>query len=131
LQEEYGELLFVPTIMLATIDGQLRSAVVWGDGIPTLMPQADAVIVVRDEFAPKPLFRSRTKDTCVAAPDKLAYLFAPFFEKVYAIPVRVPAYERPTRDIGKFFRGLHAFTGQLKVVSVGDVLSEELLGKCG
>lgn len=131
LQEEFGEVLFVPTIMLATIDGHLRSAVVWGDGIPTLMPQTDAVIVVRDELAPKPLFRPRTKDTCVVAPDKLANLLGPFVEKGYALPVRVPEYERPTGDIGKFFRGLRAFTGQLKIVSVGDVLSEELLGKCG
>jgi len=130
MQEEFGETLFVPTIMFATVDGHLRSAVVWGDGIPMLMPQTDAVIVVRDELAPKRLFRPRTKDTCVVTSDNLVSLLGPFVEKGYAFPVRLPTYEKPTRDIAKFFGNLRAFTGQLKVVSVDNVLSEELLTKC-
>lgn len=129
VQQKVGELMFVPTIMFANIDGHVRSVVVWGDGIPTLMPPTDAVIVVRDELAPKPLFRPRKKDTCVIAPSDLADLLGPFSERGYTMPVRMPTYDQPTRDVTRFFGGLRAFAGQLQVVSVDNVLSRELLSK--
>jgi hypothetical protein len=128
-QQRCGDMLFVPSILFVTVDGQLQSAVVWGDGIPTLMPQTDVVIVVRDELAPKPLFRSRMKDTCIVKPDSLASLLGPFVEKGYAMPVRLPNYEKPSRDIAEFFGNLRAFTGQLQVVSVDKVLTQDLLKK--
>ncbi|CBJ41108.1 hypothethical protein (plasmid) [Ralstonia solanacearum CMR15] len=130
VQQKLEERMFVPTIMFANIGGELQSVVVWGDGIPTLMPPTDAIIVVRDELAPKPLFRPRTKDTCVIASSDLADLFGPFAEQGYAMPVRVPTYDKPTRDVTKFFGSLRAFTGQLQIVSVDNVLSQELLSKC-
>jgi len=128
-QESCGDMLFVPSILFVTVDGQLQSAVVWGDGIPTLMPPTDAVIVFRDKLAPKPFFRSRMKDTCIVSPDSLDSLLGPFVEKGYALPVRVPNYEKPSRDIAKFFGNLRAFAGQLQVVSVDQVLTEDMLNR--
>ncbi|MFC4278220.1 hypothetical protein [Achromobacter aloeverae] len=126
-QQSCGDMLFVPSILFVMVDGQLQSAVVWGDGIPTLMPKTDTVIVVRDKLAPKPLFRSRVKDICIVAPDGLDALLGPFVEKGYAMPVRMPTYEMPSRDIARFFGNLPPFAGQLQVVSVDQVLTQDLL----
>jgi hypothetical protein len=39
---------FVPIIMIFRIDGRLRRAVVWGEGMPVLLPRVDCVLVVPD-----------------------------------------------------------------------------------
>lgn len=39
---------FVPIIMVFRIDGHLRRIVVWGEGMPVLLPQVDHVLVVPD-----------------------------------------------------------------------------------
>jgi hypothetical protein len=129
LQQKLGEMLFVPTIMFANIDGELQSVLVWADGIPTLMPPTDSVIVVRDELAPKPFFRSRTKDTCVVASSDLTDILGAFVEHGHAMPVRMPTYEKPPADITRFVGRLRAFRGQLQIVSVDNVLSGELLSR--
>lgn len=44
---------FVPIIMMFRIDGHLRRAVVWGEGMPVLLPRVDCVLVVPDGSRPK------------------------------------------------------------------------------
>ncbi|EJL81215.1 hypothetical protein PMI16_04821 [Herbaspirillum sp. CF444] len=128
LQTRIGESMFVPTVMFATIDGRVQSIVVWGDGIPTLMPLTDVVLVVRDKFAPKPLFRAKQgKDHCLVSPGDLNGLLGPSTDEGYALPVRVPNYIDPGADIVRWIGKLQAFSGDLKLVRPDQVLSEELL----
>jgi hypothetical protein len=129
LQQKLGERVFVPMIMFANIGGELQSLLVWADGIATLMPPTDSVMVVRDQLAPKRLFRPRAKDTCVVASSDLADFLGPFVEHGYAMPVRMPTYDKPTSGITRFIGRLSAFTGQLQLVPVDQVLSEELLSR--
>ena len=49
------------------VAGEVKSSVVWGDGIPTQLPEVDVVLVYRDELAPKSLFGQRVKDHCLIA----------------------------------------------------------------
>ena len=131
MQQKFADTLFVPTVMFGTVDGQLHSLVVWGDGIPMLMPQTDLVIIVRDQLAPKPFFGQRSKDMCLLRPDELDGLLGQFSEMGYPRPTRLIEHIEPSREITKFIGKLSPFKGQLKVVPVHTVLSQELLGRCG
>lgn len=52
LCDSLGEDLFVPTITFCRFDGELKTAVVWADGVPMLCPYVDIVVLYRDEAAP-------------------------------------------------------------------------------
>lgn len=51
LQNQIGEMLFVPKFMFFKGLQQARSAVVWPDACPIFIPKADIVIVLRDELS--------------------------------------------------------------------------------
>lgn len=55
IQAELGGNVFVPLVVWMNIDGVLNSAAVWPDGIATLVPAVEMVIVPRDEMAPRKL----------------------------------------------------------------------------
>ncbi|MEZ5943637.1 MAG: hypothetical protein R3C18_19760 [Planctomycetaceae bacterium] len=65
LQEQEGEMLFVPRYMFITKDGVTRSMVVWPDAIPILIPQADFVYILRDELSLKPQAEDHREMTLV------------------------------------------------------------------
>lgn len=56
LQEQVGDDVFVPRINYVRRGGEPASATVWSDGIPTLFPETDGVIVYRKELRPRWLF---------------------------------------------------------------------------
>ncbi|MES0871586.1 hypothetical protein [Pseudovibrio sp. SCP19] len=53
LTASLSEDLFVPKIDFFRFDGELKTGIVWGDGIPMLCPRADIVIVYRKDTAPR------------------------------------------------------------------------------
>lgn len=129
MQAAHGESLFVPKIMMLNVGGHAKSSVVWGDGIPTLLPEVDIVFVYRDELAPKPLFGQRTKDHCLVTQSELDDVLEPLSEKGYPLPVRTPTYVEAPAVISKFVRKLPKYTGPLERVTMDRVLSRELLDK--
>lgn len=63
-QNEIGETVFVPRILFCDAGEEVQTAVVWGDGIPILLPAVDLVLVPRKRLAPRRWFRS-TEDVFV------------------------------------------------------------------
>ncbi len=59
MQEELGEDVFVPRIGLYEYEGALHSCSIWTDGIPVVLPETDAVLVYRDHYAPRRLFKKK------------------------------------------------------------------------
>ncbi|MEM9434611.1 MAG: hypothetical protein AAGA12_11875 [Pseudomonadota bacterium] len=53
LQIALDEELFVPTIEFVHHEGSVKTAVVWGDGVPALLPKVDVVLAGYMEIAPK------------------------------------------------------------------------------
>lgn len=112
--------------MMLNVGGEAKSSVVWGDGIPTLLPKADIVFVYRDELAPKPLFGRRTKDHCLISHSQLDGVLEPFEDKGYPLPVRTPAYIETPKAVNMFVRKLPKYTGPLEKIPMDRVLSREL-----
>lgn len=56
LQNRLGGEVFVPSIMTFLIDGEFKTAICWGDGIPLAIPNVDEILVVRKKYAPWKLF---------------------------------------------------------------------------
>jgi len=54
LQDSVGDSLFVPRIMFMRGTDMARAAIVWPDACPIYMPEADIVIVLRDELSTTP-----------------------------------------------------------------------------
>ncbi|HBF33264.1 TPA: hypothetical protein DDW35_01745 [Candidatus Sumerlaeota bacterium] len=57
LQKKVGDGVFVPRVSFCQDQGQVKSFVVWTDGIPILIPKVDAVVLVRKNI---PSFISRS-----------------------------------------------------------------------
>jgi hypothetical protein len=129
VQSELGESVFVPRIMMFKVDGALRSVAVWGDGIPTLLPEVDAVLVYRDELAPKPLFGQKVKDHCLIAPEQLDEVLTPLADEGYALKVRTPTYIDAPKRVRSFIGKLRKTAARLEGVAMDGVLSEELFAR--
>ncbi|WP_322051598.1 hypothetical protein [Paraburkholderia bannensis] len=128
-QASYGESLFVPRIMPLSINGQLRTVVVWGDGIPELFPEVDMLLVVRDELAPESSSGVRQKDKCLIAQRSASEILAPLTDDGYALRVRKPAYNVAPDAVRKFIRSLAPTTDHIAGVAMDSILDEELVHK--
>ncbi|WP_254700271.1 hypothetical protein [Trinickia violacea] len=126
MQSALGQSVFVPKIMMLNIAGEVKSSVVWGDGIPTLLPEVDVVFVFRDELAPKPLFGQRVKDHCLITHDNLNGVLEPLADKGHPLRVRIPTYVDPPKNVRNFVRKLPKYSGPLERVTMDRVLSREL-----
>ena len=58
-QNAIGEAAFVPQIMFLDAGDAIQTAVVWGDGIPILLPVVDTVLAPRQKLAPRGWLRSK------------------------------------------------------------------------
>ncbi len=130
VQGELGETVFVPRIMMFKVDGVLKSVAVWSDGIPTLLPEVDAVLVYRDELAPKPLFRRKVKDHCLVRHKQLDGILTPLSDDGYALRVRVPTYIDAPKAVRSFVCGLGKSTARMEGIAMDSVLGDELFQRC-
>lgn len=127
VQSELGESVFVPRVMMFKVDGALRSVAVWSDGIPTLLPEVDAVLVYRDELAPRPLFGQKAKDHCLIGHERLDGTLTALSDEGYALKVRTPTYIDVPKSVRSFIGGLSKTAARLEGVAMDGVLSEELV----
>jgi hypothetical protein len=65
-QSQIGESIFIPKISFGTRSGQVSTFAVWPDAIPTLLPQVDFVLIVRDELARRRWFGTKKTETLAA-----------------------------------------------------------------
>lgn len=126
LQQGLGEDAFVPRIMFFDVDGVTLSAVAWGDGIPILLPQVDAVVVVRQELAPRRFF-FRKQDVVVVRWADLLPIVGDFPVADHPLHHIRLLYERPPEPIHRFLTELSPTHSALQALPFDQVLSAELV----
>jgi len=127
-QDKLGEGIFVPSIMFVKFGSELRSVVVWPDGIPALLPIVDGLIVGRQGFAPRRLFR-RAPDTCYVSFDAARRVLPSQPDvSTYARPAVLLNYASPPGEIVQFVKGLKPVE-KLEGVDGSQVLNRELVEK--
>ena len=126
IQEELGKGVFVPRVVWLNIEGVLNSAVIWGDGIATLIPAVEKIVIPRNEMAPKKMF-SRQRDLCMVEQSQLDRCLAPLETGKYPLPSRVPGYRSPPERVKRFVRGLVPQTRKIEGVPMDRVLNAELV----
>jgi hypothetical protein len=127
LQAQYGNSKFVPRITFIRLDQGVSSAVIWPDGIPSIVPPVDRLIVVRQTLAPRRLFRRVEDRTLLAWQDA-----QPMFERYGS---RQPDnailldYDRPPGEVASFIRSLPCGNREISMVSADQILDRELIDK--
>lgn len=124
-QAEVGEALFVPQIMLAADAAEARTAVVWTDAIPILLPTVDQVVLYRDAYAPKRFFR-RKPDMSVVRWDALATVLSDYHTQSGPVPYRRLVYNSPPAPIATLFTEA-VTTSPVGIVAADSILESELL----
>ena len=128
LQHELGEDIFVPRIIFVQDEGKLHSAVFWPDAISTLIPTVDALIIPRQEIAPRRFFK-RKEDTCFIPFHTARIVFEPFKSNEYVLPsISLPCPTTPASVIN-FVKNLEPYNEQLASVAMDQILVEELVKK--
>jgi hypothetical protein len=127
LQARYGDSKFVPRISFIRLDHEVSSAVVWPDGIPSVIPPVDCLIVIREALAPRRLFRRVEDRTLLAWQDA-----QPMFERYgsrQADNAILLDYRRPPDELASFVRSLPGGNREISMVSADQILDRELVDK--
>jgi hypothetical protein len=126
-QVEVGDGLFVPRIVFLDIAGAPKSAVVWPDGIPSVVPSVDLLIVPRQQLAPRRLF-SKTPDRSLVTWQEAEPIL-----RAHASLVDGPAYSisyrTPPAEVVAFIKQLKSSEEQLKGIAADTILNAELVAK--
>ena len=127
--KELGKDIFIPRIMFALAGAELFSFCVWPDAISTLIPKVDRLLIPRDEFAPKPWFKAKTKDTCLIRLSEAL----PLLERYKVSAYDLEAYELPSPvtppEVKKFVTGLKPVAAMPQSIAMDQVLNRELVVK--
>jgi hypothetical protein len=126
IQRRLGDDIFVPGIIWLEVDGQLVSAVVWPDAIPTLIPQVDMLLVPRKEFAPRQFF-TKKEDRCLIPQGMVEGLLPDLDHGGFPLPCRRPTYVDSPKAVQDFVRGLTASTHNIQRIEVAQILNAEMV----
>lgn len=125
LQSNLGESKFVPRVIFIQLDGAVKTAAIWPDGIPIAVPDVDYLIVPRKELAPRRLFGRVEDRTVVALKDAL-----PILQKhgtADADGTLVLNYDAPTDEIARYVASLPVDEREVKGLAADQVLDRELV----
>ena len=127
LQAQLGEETYVSQVRLIRLGGKPVSFLVWGDAIPEALPAVDYVLLLRDELAPKSLFRGRKKDTCLVPFAALSQVLK--HAEVRERPIRHYLFRHaaPPRALQDFFRSQKPFAQQLDGLAWDAVRTAEVV----
>jgi hypothetical protein len=91
IYDDLAEDLFLPSYSFCMLEGEVKSCVIWGDGVPMLTPRVDLVMMLRDQTAPKPGWLRNQKTYLMPVPfDEFLERFGGWFQP------------RSTRDIASW-----------------------------
>lgn len=127
LLERYDRFdIAVPRILFVEYEGAVCTAAVWADGQPAALPVTDVLLLARDRLAPRRLFRKKPDTAVVGWPEALAVLKGSASRKdgYYLLD-----YERPGRELEAFIQQQDTFDGDLRVLSVDQVLDSDIVEK--
>jgi hypothetical protein len=102
LQAQFGESVFVPQIMFVPGPLTARSAAVWSDAIPVLLPAVDVVFLYRDAYAPRRFFR-RKPDVAVLEWKEVEPILRAYREEFGPVSYRRLEYDAPPPAISTLF----------------------------
>ena len=123
-QSEVGDGAFVPRIFFVDLDGYLRSGVVWGDGIPILLPVVDLLLVPREELAPR-----TGADKVLFAWGELEATVGRFDFLRESVPCYELFYDEPPSDIQRLIRQKQPPAQMPKGLAFDQLLDQELVEK--
>lgn len=104
------------------------SVIVWPDAIPTLIPQVDAIVIPRQEFAPRRIFKKRD-DFCIVNFSQALPFLEPFKIKEYVLPSFKLSYGKAPENIKAFVKSLKPISGDINGIPVDQILNEEIITK--
>lgn len=128
LQQRLGDEVFVPRIMFIEVAGKPLSICAWPDGIPIALPQVDAVVVDRDELAPRRLF-GRRKDMCLAMLAEAQPVLAQFPAISEEEPYRLLRYAKQPPAVVAFVRSLQPLAEKPTGIAIDKILNAESVQK--
>jgi hypothetical protein len=126
-QAQCGDSKFVPRICFIRLDEDISSAVVWPDGIPSVIPPVDRLLVIRQELAPRRLFR-RVEDRALLAWQDALPMFERYGSRQPDDAISLD-YDRPPGEVAGFIRSLPGGNQEVATVSADQVLDRELVDK--
>jgi hypothetical protein len=125
LQDSLGDRTFVPKIFILRVDGQLQTAIVWGDGMPIVLPTVDIVILHRQQIAPWRLF-GRRSDQALMSWAEVTALVAPYGAP-HASGALVLTYDQPPKALLNRLKSLPTTQVKPDIVSPDGVLDREIV----
>lgn len=126
VQQKLGESVFVPRIFWVILDGKLKSAAVWPDGIAELVPVVDLYFIEREQLAPRRFF-TKKKDSCLAHRRDLEAVFGPFQLNGYSLPCHMFDQQLPSKKVKRFVEGLRTPAQKPNGIAMDQVLNRELV----
>lgn len=126
-QEREGESVFVPRILFLEGSDSVESTVVWGDGIPVLIPRVDSVLVGRHELAPRRFFLFRGPDAARVSWEELANLLEGFPRSDEPMEQIEARYDERPDAVGRFVRDLPPLDERPEILAVEQVLDTEVI----
>lgn len=126
-QTAIGESAFVPRIVFIDRDGKVASAVIWTDGIPSLLPEVDLLLVPRKRFAPRRLFRSSTEDMVTLEWPQIAPVLKRFQRSMSELACFELFYAETPDDIAQLIRKARPPAVAPQGLSFDQVLNQELV----
>jgi hypothetical protein len=129
LQKELGDHVFVPRFMFVKRGGGAATTIVWPDGIPSAIPEADEFIIPRKEILAKRMFGAAQEDMALANWGDIKSILAPFPLAQGALPYRLVRYPYMPPALGSQLRRLSPIKEKLDGLSVDRILNAELVEK--
>lgn len=125
--DELGPDIYVSRINYLDVDGAIRTAVMWADGVPSILPDVEIIILYRDRFLPRRWFRKREKLVFVRHEETKPFIER-FPRKEEILPYYHLDYQEVPTDIQKFFRKAEStVAGHRGIVSPDQVLNQDFL----
>jgi len=127
-QNDVGESVYVPRIMFMKSGRRPNSAVVWPDAIPIYLPQADIVILLRNELSGQPDDEDY-QELCVVGWDQLAHLLHGFTNDHRSLPYTRLDFDASPDNIVDFVRTQPIADPQPEGMASDQILDEELVNE--
>jgi len=122
LQNQLRENIFVPKIAYHSLEGSVKSFIVWSEAIPTAFPTVDTVVVFRQSLAPSKFLRSKQNDFTIRSFSDIGRLLSEEVE-YNSLKYRTLASEEKAKE---WVISLPASSVKPSPVSVDRVLDFEL-----
>lgn len=122
--------IFIPRIFYFLIEGQLRTAIVWGDGIPIAIPRTEVVILFREQLQKRILGFGKANSMACVKFGQLEPFLRPYSQKKSVLEYFLLDYQSPPKDLVKFIQDQPEVSKEfLKPLQLDEVFGRELVAQ--